>query len=261
VTVACLLHYLYIDESGDEGDITPADLLLGKRKVFTVGGIIVDAHNRELFENNWRDVIDTYFSGIELPPNFKLQYHQLRKEKDRKFPFDRLSDSERYDIIERMYNAIRSIDCHLISVSLNIPAHYKQYSKPISPRAYTLLLLMERFQYFLEDYGSKGEASYERYTKGMQEKVEDAQIQLLSFDNFPKPTDFKYAPRKIKSGDPTKEHMLQFSDFFVYAPYIRHTYNHHRTDKWNSVAHKYYNLNYRHWYKRGYIEINEKPIP
>jgi hypothetical protein len=36
--------------------------------------------------------------------------------------------------------------------------------------AYSMYLILERFQYFLEDHDARGEAMYERYTSILQKK-------------------------------------------------------------------------------------------
>ena len=44
----------------------------------------------------------------------------------------------------------------LLSVSIDLKKHCKKYLRPVNPIAYGLYLILERFQYFLEDYNGKG---------------------------------------------------------------------------------------------------------
>ena len=193
-----------------------------------------------------------YFRDVELPSNFKLHYHDLR---NKIFPYSSLPNQERRAVANQIFSAIKSIDCSLISVTLNLYYHCYHYSKPVSPRAYTLRLLLERFQYFLEDNNERGDASYERYNSQLRKKVELAQKHLLANDNFPKPTTLSNLSKRVKSGDPLKEPVLQFADFFVYIPWIRSTTNCQALDRWNEIKHKYYNLDHSFLFKRGNLEI------
>ena len=67
-----------------------------------------------------------------------------------------MSDQERHDLADMMFNAIRSMDCHLVSATIHKPSHIARYSWPTNVRAYTLLVCLERFAHFLEDCDSDG---------------------------------------------------------------------------------------------------------
>lgn len=242
------MYYLYVDESGDEGDYNENS---GESsRYFTLAGIIVDEAGRYNFKVALDAILSRYFKGVQLPPNFKLHYHDLRQGI---WPYSLLQ--QRYAISNEIFSAIKSLDCALISVTLDLDNHCRKYSKPANPRAYTLLLLLERFQYFLEDKNTKGEALYEMYNSRLRKKVELVQKHLLDNENFPKPTALSNVSRRVKFGDPTKEPILQFADFFAYVPWIRSTTDYNAENRWNEIKHKYYNFDHLLQFKRGNLEI------
>lgn len=259
------MYYLYIDESGDDSLVLPLHTMFYDNTVryFVVGGIIVDEDGKKQFEQTLNNIMTDYFPGITLPPNFKLHYEGLRNKCYPKFPYNTLSETAKYEITNKMFEAICSINCKLLSVSINVKRHADHYKdKAANPRAYALLLLMERFQYFLEEVGEKGVGIYERYNKHLRRKVESVQHGLLSRDRFPKPTDFTNVSRSIKSGEPSIDRVLQFTDFFVYTHYIKNMSHGAKADRWYSINHKYYNLDHKLQFKRGNYDVeydNEDP--
>lgn len=247
------MFYLYIDESGDDGDYRPSQPQRkgGSSRFFTLGGIIVDNFNRERFLDVHQRIISKWFEGIQVPGNFVLHYYELREARP---PFDNFSREERFAIANEVFNAIIKIDCALLSVTIDLDKHCKRYSKPVNVRAYALLIMLERFQYFLERHGHNGEAIYEEFSSRLQKKAEIAQKWLATRPTFPTPTTRDNVAKQVKHGDPLKEPMLQFADFFAYAPYIKCASNNKKTSRLDSVHHKYFNISGA-WFKRGLVEI------
>ena len=250
------MYYLYIDESGDDSPPKLHELFYDNTtRFFVVGGIIVDDAGKSRFEQSLDKIMAEYFSGISLPSNFKLHYEGLRNKRHPKFPYTLLTDAQKYEIVDKMFDAICSIDCRLVSVSINVTKHFYQYAQPASPRAYTLLALMERFQYFLQDIGAKGEGIYEKYDRHLRHRVESVQGWLVKIDKFPKPVDFVNVSNRISSGEPSTHRVLQFTDFFVYTHYMKNFSKGAKADRWHSIKHKYYNLDYFQQFKRGNYDI------
>ena len=77
---------------------------------------------------------------------------------------------------------------------------------------------------------------------------------LRGIPNFPFLSNLDRIKGKIKNGDPAQDRILQFSDFFVYAPHIKTVTNHEKIDRWNEIKDKYYLLN-GPWMKRGFVVI------
>jgi len=247
------MYYLYIDESGDPNDYLDPEgkVITGSSKFFTLGGIIVEENDRIHFENTYSTIMNRYFSNITLPTNFKLHYHPLRNKRP---PYDQLQDQDRWRIPEDIFGAILSLNCNLLSVTIDLERHCQYYENPVNATAYALLLMLERFQYFVQENNSTGIAIYERYNAKMRKRIELEQRWLQRIPTFPSPTDLPDLDTTVRNGDPTKEIILQFADFFAYAPWIRQTTNHRATQKWNYIRLKYYNLR-GSWLRTGFVEI------
>ena len=80
--------------------------------------------------------------------------------------------------------------------------------------------------------------------------------QLQNIPNFSHLTKLDKIKGKIINGDPTKEKILQFSDFFVYAPQIKifQVTDQRSEERWNQIKGKYYQLD-SSWNRRGYVVI------
>jgi len=247
------MYYLYIDESGDAGDYLDSakKVIPGSSKFYTLGGIIVEDKNTIYFKNAYDKIIKQYFEGISLPSNFKLHYHPLRQ---KRFPYDKLKDQDRYRLSEDIFDVIRNLDCSLLSVTLDLKIHCDHYPNPADPTAYTLLLILERFQYFVEEKQSRGKAIFEKFNAKMRKKAEIGLKWLQKIPTFPSPTNLDQLEKKIVYGDPVTEPILQFADFFAYTPWIRRTTNFNADEKWESLKDKYYNLN-GSWLKTGHVNV------
>jgi len=234
------MYYLYVDESGDAGDFTDKEgkIIEGSSKYFTLAGIIVNDIVQMEFEEELDQLINETFEGIALPDNFKLHYHPLRQ---KKYPYNQISDEQRYEIPNRIFKWIQNADCKLISITIDLEKHCK-YPRPADPRAYSLLLMLERFQYFLEDEWDQGIAFYEKFNAKMRKKVENELKWLQNIPTFPTPTSLYLLDGKVRNGDPAKETILQISDFFAYAPWIKKMTDGDSVSRFYSIVFKYYNI-------------------
>lgn len=246
------LYYLYIDESGDTGDYRAPNgtIIEGSSRYFTLGGIIVDDQLRIDFENKVNQLVRETFLDISLPKNFKLHYQPLRQ---KAYPYDHISDQTRWAIPEKVFSWIRNSNCRLLSVTIDLDKHC-QYERPVDPRAYALLLILERFQYFLEDNHETGIAIYEKFNAKLRKKAENELRWLRNIPTFPKPTNFSLLDGKVRNGDPMTEPVLQIADFFAYLPWLKKTTDGKATDKFDSVVDKYYNLG-GGTFRKGLVEI------
>lgn len=247
------MYYLYIDESGVEG-ITQNPTKRGlDHDWFTSGGIIVDEKGKATFHAIHDQILqDCFYSkGMPLPSNFKLHYRELRQNQ---YPYNQLTNQERWSIPNRIFNAINSIDCTLVSATINKMNHVSRYDWPVNVRAYSLLLTLERFQYFLEEKQVEGKGIYERLTNSMRRCITAELQKLRETRNFPFFSNLDKIKGKIVNGNPIHDKVLQFSDFFVYAPHIKSVNNHRTQKRWLEIRDKYYNLN-GGWNRRGYVVI------
>lgn len=138
-----------------------------------------------------------------------------------------------------VFDVITRLDCTLVSVIIDLYTHCRRYTKPISPRAYALLLLQERFQYFLEEHDSHGVVIYERFNAKMKRRTEQVIRRLLT-QNFPILTSLSRIDPHIQNGDPTQQPILNFADF-AYLPYNYKTSGRYST-YYGLIMHKYFNL-------------------
>lgn len=247
------MYYLYIDESGDAGDYLNKDgsRINGSSKYFVLGGIIVKDSNVNKFDQSYTNLIQNYFSGIKLESNFKLHYHALRNKHE---PYDKLKDELRWKIPDDVFLIIQNLECNLLSVTIDLEKHCTKYKTPAEPRAYSLLLMLERFQYFLEANHDVGIAKYERFNAKMRKSAEMELKWLRSKHNFPYFSALPNIQDKIQNGNPITEPILNFADFFAYAQWIKRTTNFQSNARWESIKHKYYNL-YGNWVKTGNVSI------
>ncbi len=248
-----LLYRLYIDESGDLGDYLDENyqVIDGSSRFFTLAGIIASDNEKEALDDAVGLTIDKYFKDIQLPERFKLHYHPLRNSC---YPYDRLSDMQRRRLADDVFDMIRESDCVLLSVTIDLKHHCKRYSIPADPQSYAMLIMLERFQDFLEEHGGTGEAVYERLNKKARKKAERVMAGLREVLRFRHHKELSSISGRIINGDPKKHPILQLADFFAYAVWIRSTTGKRSEERWQSVKDKYFRLDHG-WYRAGNVEI------
>jgi len=247
------LYNFFIDESGVEGFASNQARRSLDDDWFTSGGIIVNETSAQAFEQIHNNIIQRFFNnnGITLPRNFRLHYHELRQIQ---WPYNQLPNQQRWRLADEVFDAITSINCHLISASVNKPNHRNRYDWAVNVRAYSLLLCLERFQYFLEDENEEGQAVYEQFTNNIRRRMTRELIRLQDMPTFPLFTNLDNIRGRITNGDPIVQRVLQFSDFFVYSPHIRLVNNLRTENRWRQVRHKYFNID-GGWNRNGYVVI------
>lgn len=251
------MYYLYIDESGDTGDYNIKNSNIGGSSRFlTLGGIIVNDMTKQEFKLVHQNIISTFFNYY-LPSNFKIHYEELRNSHKRKGKsiYSSWDGQKKLLLANYFFDAINKIDCSLLSVSIDLKKHCEKYGNPVNPIAYALYLILERFQYFLGDHREYGEVIYERFGSDLRKKVGIVHKQLESYYKFPKATSFPNINRKIHDGDPSIEFMLQFADFFTYAPWIKCESSCSKIRRYQEIRNKYYNLDHPLTRFRGNYEI------
>lgn len=245
------MYHAYIDESGDDGNYLDknGNVIEGSSRYFVLAGLIVSEADVDVFNSEYHGLIFKYFSGIRLPENFKLHCYPLR---NNKFPYNHLSDTRRQQLEMEVFDIIKRLDCALVSVTVDIFRHCTKYKKPANPRSYALLLMLERFQYFLEVNKSHGVAIYERFNSKMRKRAMIESRWLQSHSTFPT-IRLDNISRRVRDGDPTKEPILNLADFFadqVFAQRIKRR----RYSYLESIAHKYFNKD-GSWRRTGQVEI------
>lgn len=251
------LYYLYLDESGTSNTFhkLPINTEEYKCKFFTLAGIVVHETDITRFNKSYDSILATHFN-CQLPKGFKLHYEELRNAKLRNGNsiYKRFSDNQKKAISDCIFTTIINVPCYLLSITINLHHHYNAYISPISPLSYSLYLIEERFQYFLEEIQEMGEIIYERYSKNLKDDVTQTHSQLNANPNFPTLTDFANI-RNVKDGNPIDEFMLSFAYFFAYIPWLKCFSCCKKVCRYNDVRHKYYNLDHWDWHRRGNYEI------
>ncbi len=168
---------------------------------FTTGGIIVNEKNIAQFDHKHDLIIKECFinNNVVLPKSFKLHYHELRRKSP---PYNKMSINQCKQVADRMFDAINTVDCKLVSVSLNKSSHAAQYGDLAMIRAYTLLVALERFQYFLEDHNDQGKVIYERFNRSIRHRMEIDMKNLKEIPGFPHLADLGNIRGKIIDGNP-----------------------------------------------------------
>ena len=176
---------MYLDESGVEGLSSNPDKRNWDDDWFTSGGIIVNEKEIREFEISHSEIISEFFTerGVKLPEGFKLHYREARQ---RQWPYDHLSEKEIWELSNSVFNAVKKIDCRLVSASINKRNHCsKPYPYTANVRAYSLLLCLERFQYFLEENHEVRISIYEKLTRSMRKNIEKDLRNLRTLTRFP----------------------------------------------------------------------------
>ena len=184
----------------------------------------------------------------------------------------------RIAIVCGYYDRLRiiSIDCQLVSATINKINHYSKHSRSANVRSYTLLACLERFNYFLEDLETdeienyaplfgreqatfmsfdsyKGKAYYEEFTNFNRRKIMKDMQWLQNIPNF-SPTRLGNIKETVENGKPQKDIVLQFADFFVYTAQIKFATADKKQDRWKKLKHKYYNYS-GNWRRRGFVRL------
>jgi hypothetical protein len=248
------MYYLYIDESGDAGDYLDKNknIIQGSSKFFTLGGIIIHEDKIQSIDLKIKSIIEKYFRGTELPKNFKLHYHQLRHGR---FPYSELTHDVRKQLSDETFDIIKESECMLLSVTINLDRHCERYKeKAANPMAYSMLIMLERFQDFLEEKEDTGIAIYEKFNQRLRRQVEYTWNWLKYALSMRHSKELDNIKGNVKNGDPQNDPILQVSDFFAFSAWTKATSSGKRSDRWNSIKHKYYKLDHG-WYKAGNVEI------
>lgn len=243
------MYHLYIDESGYVQNYQPNTHSDPDHRYFVLGGIIVEDKEIENFEYAINQIVYAFFGEMELPKDFKLCYHGLRRCK--KYPYNKLILPDKLKITQLVFDAIATMECNLISCQINLDYVYKTYLNRIPQRTLALSFLTERFQYFLLDRNDHGKIIHEYATAELNKEMQTNYGRLYQTHNLPKTVSFDRVDPKIKFARVKDEPILQFSDFFAYSVLIRAKTGGTKQARWESISHKYYNLNHVSTFKRG----------
>lgn len=243
-------YTLYIDESGDPGIYIKNHPRYGSSSpFFTLAGILIAEDGVKKMEDDISAIRQKYFKLETLPPDFKLHYSRLIQNV---YPYSILDGENRRRLADEMFQIIINTPCTLLSVTLDLNDHYQRYIYPADPKAYTLLIMLERFQNFLSDEQSTGSAVYERFRHTervrVQKTIEELSLRLSSKHHV----ELNNIVGDVQDGDPVDQPILQLADFFAYAVQIKAVSESKKHSRWLSVRSKYYKLD-GGFYESGYV--------
>lgn len=234
------MDVLYIDESGDPGRYDINDITIqNSTKHFTLAGIIVQDRMIGPLNTHVQNLIRQYFDTASLDGKFKLHYYPLAKGRP---PYDQLSPKERKCLVDDIFELIRTSQCKLLSATINLEKYFKKDYALENPKAYAMLLMLERFQDFLNMNGSDGSVVYERFNKRERRKIKRAVTALHERLEIKHYKEIDGMLGDIRNGDPTKEHILELADFFAYVTFTKYESKCTKHDKWYSIKEKYFML-------------------
>ncbi len=234
------MFLLYLDESGDPGrhlDLN-RNVIPGSSKWFTLAGIIVDRRAKDKIDADIRRLASSFFPQSNAG-TIRLHYQPLIQNAP---PYDLLSASGRRCLADGVFGIIRSSPCTLLSVTIDLVRHFDNYKRPVNPKAYAMLIMLERFQDFLASEGSQGTVIYERINQRERKRLKGTMRRLKEILAFRHHVELNSIVGDIRNGDPAEEPILQLADFFAYATQIKYRTNHEKKSRWESIKEKYYNL-------------------
>lgn len=109
---------------------------------------------------------------------------------------------------DSIFQWMRESECKIIAVTLDLEKHCQKYNRPAHPVAYTLLVMLERFQYLLEETGDTGTAIYEKFNSKMRKKTEIEFKWLNNNSSFPAFSALDNIKGKVRNGDSQKRSNL-----------------------------------------------------
>ena len=197
------MYYLYIDESGDLGRYLDLNscAVQNSSKHFTLAGIIMDSQSTAAINCDIRRLSSLYFPP-SIADAMNLHYHLFIQNAP---PYNCFSDEYRLHLADGMFEIICNSPCTLLSVTTDLEAHFRRYGYlAAGPKAYAMLIMLERFQDSLTSKGSQDIVLYERFNKQEREKVEITMKmlkELLAFRHHVGPSSIICNTR---NGDPLK---------------------------------------------------------
>lgn len=232
---------------------------LGSSKYITVAGIIVHQSCADHFGQKHKQIVETYFTrrGISLPDGFKLHYTALKRRHLKK-PYRFLHFEERCELSHNIFQTILDIDCKLIACTIDKESYRRRYGKDAkNPKAYALLVCIERFKRFLaqagRDDGTEFMIIYEEFNR-IRKMMKISFDELLALLEFPNPKNLQGVEQSIHSGRPNLYPVLQFADFVAHVVWFHKTKPNQLRDRFTDLERKFYNMA-DPMAKSGYVEI------
>ncbi len=151
------MYFIYVDESGDPG-------FRGGTNYYVLLGVAVAEEQVNALARQMDDIVGRHLgqSGIELHFRKLVRGHA---------PFDRLSEQNRWRLVDDIFAAIGSSDVTLFASVIDKRKHQDRYTFPERPDILALELLVERFDIFLGRRNQLGCVVYDSRGKAVDDEL------------------------------------------------------------------------------------------
>jgi hypothetical protein len=233
------MYHLFLDESGDDHFLKQDGTINhGCTKNITIGGIIVKDSDIQKFHNEYNNLVNNYFAGVSLGDKFKLHYNTLKIGK--KSPYKEIHFEGRSNLSRDVFSILDTLDCHFLACNIHKPSHWSRYGiNTRNPKAYALLVCVEIFIDFLQEFGQSGTIIYEEFEK-IRKQMGDELNELLSYPTFPNIHNLQDVAKFVRSGKPKQHPILQFSDFVAHSVWFHNERPNQVKDMFFELTNKMY---------------------
>ena len=217
---------------------------------------MIDEKDTKLCREEYRKIIHRNFSrdDVKLFESHDVALHYRSLRKNESGVYRNMHKKQRGEIADQVFDAVNRMPCRIISCTIDLLNHGR-YPNPIPPRYYSLVLLLERFQYFLENVDSTGIVVYESFSSRIQRKMQRGYRIFGEVYNLPDPSGLDRIYSNIRFVKKQQEPLLQFADFVADAIWIKSESLGKKTARYDSIKHNYYMFDSTNRKKRGNCEV------
>jgi len=162
---------MYVDESGVES-------VYDKTKFFITAGVIIHEDDLESIKKTIRDYVDQNFSGSYKDAEIHI-FHMYKG----KGKFVGVNPVERMNLLNSLYAVIQNLSFTAIVIGIDKAKFIARHSDPNEILDFGHILLVERFDKFLEEHNNKGIIRIDRTTGPDRKKLNQKDANILKIIN------------------------------------------------------------------------------
>lgn len=221
-------RYLYLDESGDPG-WTRSYGGNSPYQYFVYAGIIVDASQNYRIQQELDDILDDYFGGFTLNRPDEVHYADICHGNGK---YDQLSDSERSDLRDELFDLILDIEPTLTATAIDKDELKDQYGSNVyNPKSLAFRATVDRFNKHLANRDMVGTITIDSSSRGidsqLRQLVHDAKNQGIKLGNPRRDSNVPYIMDSISMTPSEMSPGIQLADVVAYQ--VFNEYNHSGT--------------------------------
>ena len=173
------MHFLYLDESGDDGENGSRFYVLAGIAIKDSFLASIQASVRALVDstfNPWEEVhapqmyFKSSFKNRQLPKEVEdlvilrpeLHYADLISKKR---PYNTLSEQQNKQLADAVFTIISKADVKLFAIAIDKEKHFAKYSLPKPVDLFCIEMIAERFQAYLDSQSDVGVLVYDQKDK------------------------------------------------------------------------------------------------